>query len=168
METEWKWDEPSARSFYLEQLKLVRIEADKLADETRVTERYVLGACGGIYTFVLAQWPHLKDGHYLLILLIPFFLAIWGGWRSRALYKRILQCADFVKGAEVSLPIANWTGWENWLNSPWRNEHVIATSAKAIWVTLIAGTGLIPLGATVTWVCSRHMLPQLVQQLCRC
>ena len=82
-------DDASRRSFHLDQLKLVRAEADKLADETRVTERYVLSGCGAIYTFFFVQWNHLRSLPFPWLLLLPLLLVLWGLYRCDALYTRI-------------------------------------------------------------------------------
>jgi len=146
-----KWATADAHNFYLEQLKIVRAEADKLSDETRVIERYVVGGCGAIYTFVVAN-PKFFDGHSRFwICLIPLLLVVWGGLRSVALFFRIRQCGRYVRGAEKILQIEGWKGWEHWLNSPEENEHYILISAILIWFLLLIGTAFISINRLCNW-----------------
>jgi hypothetical protein len=56
-------------SFYLEQWKALRAEQDRLVDETRLTERYVIVAAGLIYGFLFTQFQVAQTGAFGNVLL---------------------------------------------------------------------------------------------------
>jgi hypothetical protein len=126
-------DPPTFASLYLEELKSVRGEADRHSDESRITERYILGACGAIYTFLFPQLEKLQSGPRRFIWWLPPFLMIWGGLRSWALYARNRQCRRYLMESEDKLKIhyPDWTGWEHWLAD---KPHVLTYSALAVWI----------------------------------
>jgi hypothetical protein len=133
----WDWDDAAVRSFYLEELKNVRAEADRYSDETRVMERYILGACGAIYTFLFTQLNNLQSGPGRLIWWLPFFLMFWGALRSLFLFLHNRRCCCYLKDAEKKIQIANWMGWEHWKGSK-NTRQSLRNTAIVVW-----GIGLI-------------------------
>jgi hypothetical protein len=136
------------RSFYLEELKNVRAEADRHSDDTRVTERYVLGACGAIYTFLFAQLDKPPSGLGRFIWWLPCFLMIWGASRSWALYMHNRQCCSYLKDAEEKSQIANW-GWEHWKSS--EKKHSLRNTAVVVWGIGVVATSVIAFKASHLW-----------------
>jgi hypothetical protein len=147
------WDQASARSFHLDQLKILRAKADKLHEESRATERYVLLGSGAIYTFVFAHWGdlHLRDvAAAKYIFLIPPILALLGGLRSWGLADYIRGCDDYIKKAEEALHLPGLEGWQHyWKDSPETTRlHHLVHVAKGIWSVTLALTLLI---ARIAW-----------------
>ena len=143
-----KWDDATVRSFYIEELKNVRAEADRYSDETRVMERYVLGACGAIYTFPFTQLDKLKSGPGRFIWWLPFILMIWGASRSLALYHHNQRCCSYLKDAEKKIQIANWIGWEHWKWSK-KTRQSLRDTARVIWVIGLIATFVIAFAASL-------------------
>jgi len=127
-------------------LKILRAKADRLHEETRATERYVLLASGAIYTFLFAQSGAL---HALpsakFIWWIPPVLALMGGLRSYALKGYITGCDAYVKQAEDAFCLPGLVGWEHyWKDDPeTRKLHGTVGVAGAIWWVTLVGTILI-------------------------
>ncbi len=128
-----KWDAAAVRSFYLEELKSVRAEADRHSDETRIMERYVLGACGAIYAFLFTQLDKLQSWPSRFIWWLPLFLMMWGTLRSLALYHHNRQCCSYLENVEKKMQIADWTGWEHWAWSEEQKTHFLRNTAIAVW-----------------------------------
>jgi hypothetical protein len=142
------WNHAAVRSFYLEELKNVRAEADRYSDETRVMERYLLGASGAIYTFLFTQLDKLKSGPGCFIWWLPFILMIWGASRSLALYHHNRQCSSYLKDAEKKIQIANWIGWEHWKWSK-KTRQSLRDTARVIWGVGLFVTFVIALAASL-------------------
>jgi hypothetical protein len=143
---QFSWEAKSASEFHLEQLKILRAKADRLHEETRATERYVLLASGAIYTFLFAQSNAL---HALLsakfIWWIPPILALLGGLRSLALRDYITGCDSYVKKAEDALRLPGLVGWEHYWKDDPETQTLLKTVrvAGAIWWAILLGTILI-------------------------
>jgi len=139
----FSWNDNSASDFHLEQFKILRGKADKLHEETRATERYVLLASGAIYTFLFA---HSDALHTLtsakFIWWIPPVLALFGALRSYALRDYITGCDGYVKKAEDTLRLSGLVGWEHyWKDDPETRElHKTERVAGAIWGATLLGT----------------------------
>ncbi len=134
---QFNWEDKAASDFHLEQLKILRAKADRLNEETRATERYVLLASGAIYTFLFAQSTALRNlPSAKFIWWIPPVLALLGGLRSYALRGYITGCDRYVKKAEDALRVPGLVGREHyWEDDPeTRNLHKTVTVAGTIWL----------------------------------
>jgi hypothetical protein len=143
---QFNWEHNSASDFHLEQLKILRGKADKLNEETRATERYVLLASGAIYTFLFAQSGTLHTLRSAkFIWWIPPVLALMGGLRSYALEGYITGCDRYVKKAEDTLRLTGLVGWEHyWKDDPdTRKLHRTIRVATAVWWATLLSTILI-------------------------
>jgi ABC-type sugar transport system permease subunit len=151
---QFNWEVKSASDFHLEQLKILRAKADRLNEETRATERYVLLASGAIYTFLFAQSPALHTLRSAkFIWWIPPVLALLGGLRSYALGGYITGCDRYVKKAEDALRLPGLVGWEHyWKDDPETQPlHTTVWVAKVVWLVAIVATILIAMIAMLVY-----------------
>ena len=133
----------SPEDFTFEQHKMLRDELMEIVAETRRLELVILGALSAYYAWILTHDGLAKDRW---VWHIPTVLAVLGGGRCLALYRRITEIGSYLAHIEqfflpYPLPTAQGRyplGWERH-RSTLRGSPLLST-ASIFWALLVLAT----------------------------
>lgn len=124
------------KAIRVEEYKSLRVEIDYLGKDARALEIYVLGGLVAFYSWMASAC--FQD--MLMLWLMPILLPLFGGWRSYANMRRIMQIAKHLRGVEAELGgDGEWRGWETRIADLRREPltKILQQSHSAFWLVLL-------------------------------
>jgi hypothetical protein len=130
----------SGATFHLEEYKSLRTEIAADDADIRRLERLCATGCAVVWVWLFGRPREI----WSVVALVPTLIAIFGWARTSALYKGMLDIAEYVRQIEKQFAQPPLVGWETYLHPKRQgrasSELTMMRSSHAFWALLTGVT----------------------------